>query len=105
MNVRYFIKATRYTAVRANREGKRLFRGNRIDIDPSSAAIEANAAVDQGENSVITAEADIFTGQKFRPALADDDVAGHDCFAADSFYHAAFPDAVAAILNAALPFS
>src|SRR4051812_2388829 len=98
MNVRYFMKATGYTALAAVREGKlsRLFRGNRIDIDPSSAAIEANAAIDQCENSVISAEADIFTGQKFRPALADDDISGDDCLAAESFYTEPLADAVAA---------
>src|SRR6266704_674295 len=60
MNVRYFMKATCYTALVANREGKRLFRSDRIDVDPSSAAIEADVAVDQSENRVIAAEADVF---------------------------------------------
>jgi len=54
------MKATRYTALGANREGKRLFRSDRIDVDPSSAAIEADVAVDQRENRVIAAEADVF---------------------------------------------
>src|SRR5207302_9747663 len=101
MNVRYFMKATCYTALVANREGKRLFRSNRIDVDPPSAAIEADVAVDQRENGVIAAESDIFTGQKFRPALADDDVAGDNQLAAKSFHTEPFADAVAAILNAA----
>jgi hypothetical protein len=98
------MKATGYTAVRANREAKRLFRSDRIDVDPSPAAIEADVAVDQSENCVIAAEADIFTRQKFRAALADNDVAGHDQLAAESFYTEPFANAVAAILNAALSF-
>src|ERR1700736_386846 len=104
MNVRYFMKATGYTALAANREGKRLFRSDRIDVDPSSTAIEADVAVDQSENRVIAAEPDIFTRQKFRAALANDDVAGHDQLAAESFYTETFANAVAAILNAALSF-
>src|SRR6266571_1164142 len=47
MNVRYFMKANGYTALAANREEKRLFRSDRIDIDSSSTPIEANVAVDQ----------------------------------------------------------
>jgi hypothetical protein len=93
-----------YTALAANREGKRLFRSDRIDVDPSPAAIEADVAVDQRENRVIPAEANIFARQEFRPALTDNDVAGHDQLAAESFYTEPFADAVAAVLNAALSF-
>ncbi|MEY2526861.1 MAG: hypothetical protein QOE73_1632, partial [Verrucomicrobiota bacterium] len=96
--------ATGYTALAANREEKRLLRSDWIDIDSSSAAIEADAAVDQRENCVIATKADIFARQKFRAALANDDVAGHDRFAAESFYTETFTDAVAAVLNAALSF-
>src|SRR5437773_10151365 len=70
MNVRYFMKANGYTALAANREEKRLFRSDRIDIDSSSTPIEANVAVDQRENRVIAAEANVLTRQKFRAALA-----------------------------------
>src|SRR3989442_2035026 len=104
MNVRNYKKATRYTALRANREGKRLLRRNRIDVDPASAAIEADVAVDQRENSVIATEADVLAGQKLRAALTNDDIAGHDQLAAESFHTEPFADAVAAILNAALSF-
>jgi hypothetical protein len=98
------MKATGYTALAANREEKRLLRSDWIDIDSSSAAIEADAAVDQRENRIIATEAYILTRQKFRAALADDDVAGHDGLAAESFYTEPFADAVAAVLNAALSF-
>ena len=98
------MNATRYTAVWANREEKRLFRNDWIDVDPSSTAIEADGTIDQRENCVIAAEADVFAGQKFRAALANNNVAGEHRFAAESFYTKPFADAVAAILNAALSF-
>jgi len=98
------MKATGYTAVWANREGKRLFRSDWIDVDPSSAAIEADATVDERENRIIAAEADIFARQKFRAALADNDVAGDHGLAAEPFYTEPFADAVPAILNATLSF-
>src|SRR5204862_898006 len=85
-------------------KGNDLFRSNRIDVDPPSAAIEADVAVDQCENSVITTEADVLSRQKFRAALADDDVAGHDQLAAESFYTETLANAVAAVLDAALSF-
>jgi hypothetical protein len=98
------MKATGYTALAANREEKRLLRSDWIDIDSSSAAIETDAAVDQRENRVIAAEADILTRQKLRAALTDDNVASHDALTAESFYTEPLADAVAAILNAALSF-
>src|SRR6266446_10926822 len=106
MNVRYFMKATRYTALAANREGKlrRLFRGDRIDIDPPSGAIESHVPVNQREDCVIAAKANVLARQKFRAALANNDVAGHYQLAAESFYAETFADAVAAVLNAALSF-
>jgi hypothetical protein len=106
MNVRYFIEATRYTATGVNREGKlsQLFRRDRIDVDPSPAAVEADVAVNQREDGVIAAKADVLSGKKLCSALADDDIAGHDQLAAESFYTKPFADAVAAILNAALSF-
>src|SRR5437867_3171928 len=42
----------------------------RIDIHSPPAAIEPHAAVQQRKNCVIAAQSDIFSGQKFRPALA-----------------------------------
>src|SRR6516164_8551729 len=104
INVRYFIvKVLRYTGLASNREGKLVCRG-RGDSDGSSAAIEPDAAVDQSENRVITAEADVFSGQEFCAALADNDIAGENHLAAKSLYAETFADAVAAVLNAALSF-
>ena len=76
----------------------------RIDVHAASGAIEAHLAVDQRENRVVAAEPDVFSRQKFRAALADDDVAGDDRFAAKFFHAQPFADAVAAILDAALSF-
>jgi hypothetical protein len=104
MNVRYFMKATRYTALGANPEEKRLSCSHRIDVDSSPAPIEADVAVNQRENRVIAAEADVFARQKLCSALPDNDVAGHDQLAAESFYTEPFTNAVAAVLNAALSF-
>jgi len=104
INVRYFIvKVLRYTGLASNREGKLFCRG-RVDIDASSAAIEPDVAVDQSENRVITAEADVFSRQEFCAALADNDIAGKNHLAAKSLYAETFADAVAAVLNAALSF-
>ena len=76
----------------------------RIDIYPPPAAIEPHAAVQQRKNCVIAAQPDIFSGQKFRPALAHNDIARHNHFAAEFFYTQPLADAVAPILNAALSF-
>jgi hypothetical protein len=92
-----------YTALATNREAK-LFCRNRIDIDPTPAPIEPNVAVDESKNRIIAAKADVFPWQKLGPALADDDIAGEDRFASESFYTEAFADAVAPIFNAALSF-
>src|SRR5438105_4740555 len=98
------MKALRYTALALNREDKQLFRRDWIDIDAPSAAIESDAAIDERENCVIAAEADVFARQKFCAALAHDNVSGDNRFAAESFYAETFADAVAAVLNTALSF-
>src|SRR5436305_14028501 len=83
MNVRYFMDAFGYTALAADREGK-LFRGNRIDIDPTSATIETHAAVNQSEDGVITTEPNVFSRQEFCPTLANNNVARNNHLAAES---------------------
>ena len=75
-----------------------------IDIHSSTGAIEAHVAIDQRKNGVIAAEPDVLARQKFRPALAHDNVAGHDQLAAKFFHAQPLADAVAAVLNAALSF-
>jgi hypothetical protein len=83
---------------------KQLLGSDWIDIDPASGTIKADIAIDQRKNGVIAAEADILAWQKLGSALAHNDVAGDDQFAAVSFYAETFANAVAAVLNAALSF-
>src|ERR1041385_759299 len=84
--------------------GKTLFRGERIDVDPATGAIEAHLAIDQREDRVIAAEPDVLAREKLRSALAHDNVAGHDHFAAKFFHAQPLADAVPAVLDAALSF-
>ena len=77
---------------------------DRLDVHAPPRAIEPHLAVDQRENRVIATEPDVLAGEKLRPALPDDDVAGDDHFAAKFFHAQTFADAIAAVLNAALSF-
>jgi hypothetical protein len=97
------MRTSGYTALVANREDK-LFRRDWIDIHAPAAAIESDVPVHERENGVIASEADVFTGKKFRAALADNDVAGDNHLAAKSFYAETLADAIATILNTALSF-
>jgi hypothetical protein len=83
---------------------KQLLGSDWIDIDPTPSAIEANIAIDQRENGVIAAEADVLAWQKLGSALAHNDIAGDDQFATVFFYAETLANAVAAVLNAALSF-
>jgi hypothetical protein len=83
----------------------RCRRGSeRVHVYPPPTAIKPNRAVQQCKNCVVAAQADVFPGQKFCPSLTDNDVAGHNHFAAEFFDTEPLADAVAAILNAALSF-
>src|SRR5437762_12332403 len=42
-----------------NESGKTLFRRERVDVDPTAGAIEANIAIDQRKNRVIATEPDV----------------------------------------------
>ena len=87
----------------AEAESDWLFFGHeRIHVHPPTAAIKPNVAVQQRKDCVVAAEPDVLAGQKLCPALAHNDVAGHNHFAAEFFYTQPLADAVAAILNAAL---
>ena len=89
---------------KAERKERELFLRQRIDIYPPAGAVEAHVAIDQGKNRVIAPESDVLARQKFRPALAHDNVAGHDQLAAKFFHSQPFADAVATIFDAALSF-
>src|SRR6202035_1418310 len=97
------ISSKRSVIPQSRRIGKgKLFRRNRIDVDATPAAIESDAAVDQRKDRVVAAETEVFARHKFRAALTDDDVTGHNRFAAKSFDPKAFANAVTTVLNAAL---
>jgi hypothetical protein len=78
--------------------------GDGIDIHPPPGAIEADVSIHQRENCVIAAESYVFSWQKLRPTLADNDITGNDQLAAESFHTQPFADAVAAVFDAALSF-
>jgi hypothetical protein len=74
----------------------------RDNVDPATGAIKTHLTINQRKNRVVAAEADVLAGQKLRAALADDDVAGNDGFAAKFLYAEPLADAVATVLDAAL---
>ena len=53
------------------------------DVDAAAFLIEVDSAVFQGEDGVIAAETDVAAWAPFGAALADQDVTGDDCFAAE----------------------
>ena len=57
------------------------------DIDAPAISVEDDIARDQGKNGMVAADPDISSGVPLGSALADDDVAGDDDFAA-KFFHA-----------------
>ena len=82
----------------------RIARGERFDIHTTAVAIKENMPIHQCKNCVIATEADVATRQKFRAALADDDVAGDYRLATEFFHAKPFADAVAPVLDTALSF-
>jgi hypothetical protein len=107
MKVLYLISEIRYTAGWPEPESRidRLFSSrDRIDIHPSPSPIEAHISIYQRKNRVIATEPHISSGQKFRPALADNDVASDDHLTPKFFHAQPFADAVAAVLDTALSF-
>ena len=79
-----------------------LLRGDRLDVHSTSGPIEPHLPVDEREDRVIAAQADVLAGQKLRPALPDDDVPRDDGFAAKFLDAQALADAVPPIFDAAL---
>lgn len=73
-------------------------------VDAAGVAVEHDAAVDEGEDGVVTADADAGTGVEFRAALADEDVAGDDGLAAEFLHAEALAARVASVLDGALSF-
>jgi hypothetical protein len=77
---------------------------SRGDIHAAAVFIELYLAVFEGEEGPIATGADVQAGDKFGAALADDDAAGGDMFATESFYAEALCIAVTAISATALTF-
>ena len=77
---------------------------HRDNVDPFAAFVEGDLAVHQGEQRPVSAGADIAAGHEFGAALADNDAAGADKFAAVGFYTEPFADTVASVANASLTF-
>ena len=89
---------------RRNAAEKLLLSGNRIDVDAATGSIESHVAVNQSKNGVIAAQANVLAGHELGTALANDNIAGNDGFAAKSLNSQPLAYAVAAVLYAALSF-
>src|SRR5437763_1446107 len=82
-----------------------LFAGDeRIDVYPAPGSIESDVAVHQGENGVIAPESHVLARHELRSALANDNVAGYDRFAAKTFHTQPIADAIATVFDTALSF-
>src|SRR3989442_10703393 len=103
---RQLTRAALFTPHRAAEHQKLIVRRSRggLDIDPLALFVELHLAVDQGEQCPIAAGADVLAGDEFGAALADQDAARGDKFAAEPFYAESFADAVAPIMDAAAAF-
>jgi hypothetical protein len=85
-----------------NAANRQLLRRQRIDIHPSSGPIETNVSIHQCKNGVVATKPNIFTRQKFRSALPDNDVAGDDQLTSKFFNAQPLADAIAPVLYATL---
>ena len=55
------------------------------DVHAARVLVELDVAIDEGKERVVTANADPEPRMDFRPALADENVAGYDGLAAGFF--------------------
>jgi hypothetical protein len=79
-------------------------RRHRVDIHPATITVESDLPIDQRENCEIAPQSDVPAGQKFRPALADNNVSGNHLLAAEFFDPETLADAIAAVLDRSLSF-
>src|SRR5438045_2282566 len=92
-----------WPAIVKSRDGsKALFFCHRVDVHPPTSAIEPDVPVDQSENCVIASQANVFAGQKFRSALAHNNIPGNHKFVSELLHPEPFANAVATVLYAAL---
>ena len=73
-------------------------------VHAAAFLVELHAAVDEGEERVVTADADTETWMHLRSALADEDVTGDDGLAAELFHAEALAAGIATVFNGALSF-
>jgi hypothetical protein len=79
-------------------------RGGGDDVHPAALLLELHVAIDQCEEGPIAASADVLAGVILRAALADDDAAGRDEFAAEGFDAQTLRMTVATVAAAAATF-
>src|SRR6185437_2970703 len=94
---------TRSTNIGAERPCEFSGRSMRVDnIDPATAAIELNVAVDQGEQRVVVALAHAFARKETIADLADQNVSGPNLLTAEPLYPSTLTVRVAAVAAGAL---
>ena len=75
-----------------------------LDVHAATFAVELHASGDEGEDRVVTTEADIAAWDELRSALAQDDVAWDDDFAAEFLNAETLAYAVATVFDTTLTF-
>jgi hypothetical protein len=78
--------------------------GRGSDVHAAAFAVELDLAIDEGEQGPVASGADIVARDEFGAALADDDAARGDMFAAEAFYAEAFAITITAVSATALAF-
>lgn len=81
-----------------------VVRDGSFHVHAATIAIKCYVSVHQGENRVVTAEADVATRLELGSTLANDDVTRDDGLTAKFFDAQPFAVAVAAVLNTSLSF-
>jgi hypothetical protein len=77
---------------------------NRLDVHATTILVEEDFAVHESEDGVVTAKTDIATWNPLRSALAEDDVACDDGFAAEFLDAKTLALAVATVFDGTLSF-
>ena len=85
-------------------EAGALSRDRFENVNAAVDAVELDHAIRQSEEGVIAADADVGSGTKTSPALANNDVAGDDLFTAEFFHAETFAYAVASVAYTCLTF-
>jgi hypothetical protein len=77
---------------------------NRLDVHATTILVEEDFAVHESEDGVVTAKTDIAAWNPLRSALAEDDVACDDGFAAEFLDAKTLALAVATVFDGTLSF-